>query len=394
MSKGQLTLPILTVLFLLGPSTVSARDRVLKPGRPSEVGLSASKLGYAGSLLEEETKSGAVLAASILVARQGKIVFHHTYGRMGASPDSAPAHLHTRFSLASITKPFTVAALMALVDQGKVTLWDPVQKYLPEFQGKDHEKVRVKDLLTHTSGLPDMLPENQELRDRRAPLAEFTKRAMTTPLLFTPGTQHQYQSMGILLAAVIVERIGGSPLPDVFERSFFKPLGMKLTTLGLRGHSLDESAPIHSGKPSPTDPAPNRDYREYWANLGIPWGGMHSTTGDVAIYLQMLLNGGVYNKQRIFSIPSVVRMTTNQNGPSLAPWALGWKVNMGSREKPWFGDLASPEAFGHTGATGTMAFADPSTEMICVILTTRSLSFDDTFLLRRTANAVMAAIEN
>src|SRR5262249_939541 len=106
----------------------------------------------------------------------------------------------TVYILASITKPVTVTALMLLVERGQVSLADPVQKYLPEFQGPGREKVRVQDLLTHTSGLPDMLPENVSLREAKAPLAEFVKGSMTTPLLFGPRAAFSYSSMGTLLA--------------------------------------------------------------------------------------------------------------------------------------------------------------------------------------------------
>src|SRR5207237_10173610 len=120
----------------------------------------------------------------------------------------------SNYQLASITKPVTTTALIMLVELGKVSLGDPVSTYLPEFTGGERSKVRVLDLLAHTSSLPDMLPENTKLRRAYAPLSEFVKRSMTTPLLFTPGTAFRYQSMGILLAAAIVESISGLARPD------------------------------------------------------------------------------------------------------------------------------------------------------------------------------------
>jgi CubicO group peptidase (beta-lactamase class C family) len=128
----------------------------------------------------------------------------------------------------------------------------------------------------------------------------------------------------------------------------------------------------------------------YWRDMGHPWGGMHSTTGDLAILLQTFLNGGSYRGKRVFSRATVKAMTSDQNESIHAPWGLGWALG---RSVAWnfFGDLISPAAFGHAGATGTVAWADPEKQLLCVILTDRLL--DEGRLLRLVSNAVAAAIE-
>jgi CubicO group peptidase (beta-lactamase class C family) len=161
----------------------------------------------------------------ILVARHGTIVLHS-----GFSPAAGPDAIYL---VASITKPVTATALMLLVERGMVSLNDPVKLYLPEFTGDQRDKVRVRDLLAHTSGLPDMLPDNVELRRAHAPLNEFVKRTYTTPLLFAPGTSFRYQTMGILLAAEIVEKLSHMPLREFEQKEIFGPLGMRHTALGL-----------------------------------------------------------------------------------------------------------------------------------------------------------------
>src|SRR5688572_7945743 len=205
---------LLVVALALTNSATSSRaeDRVLKPGKPEQVGLSAARLEIVNQILTQETKSGRVTAASVLVARRGVIVLRGGWGTLAPEPGSPKAGPETVYILASITKPVTVTALMLLVERGQVSLADPVHKYLPEFQGPGREKVRVKDLLTHTAGVPDMLPENVKLREANAPLAEFVKGAMTTPLVFEPRTSFSYSSMGTLLAATIVERVTRKPL--------------------------------------------------------------------------------------------------------------------------------------------------------------------------------------
>src|SRR5262245_52942788 len=219
-----------------------AKERVLRTGKPDEAGMAAVRLDQAARILEQETVNGQVLAASILVARHGIVVLHRGSGKQSPEPSSPPARPDTIYLLASITKPVTACALMLLVERGMVGLSDPVQKYLPEFQGPERDKVRVQDLLSHVSGLPDMLPENLELRRAHAPLSEFVRPSMTTQLLFAPRTSFSYQSMGILLAAEIVERLTKTPLREFLKRELFDPLGMNNSMLGLGGRAIDQTA--------------------------------------------------------------------------------------------------------------------------------------------------------
>jgi CubicO group peptidase (beta-lactamase class C family) len=137
---------------------------LLIPGSPASVEMSGERLETAASILESEVKGGRLTAGGILVARHGKIVLHRGFGRLSRKEGSAALGPDSVFLLASITKPMTACALMLLVERGQVSLNDPVSRYLPEFTGDDRAKVRIRDLLAHTSGLPDMLPENIELR--------------------------------------------------------------------------------------------------------------------------------------------------------------------------------------------------------------------------------------
>ena len=182
---------------------------------PEAAGMSSSALKQTTGIIESSIRRGEIHAASILVARHGKIVLHRGFGRMSASAKADPVQADSVFLLASITKPVTACALMLLVERGEVSLSDPVSYYLPGFSGGERDKVLVRDLLAHTSGLPDMLPENTELRRAHAPLSEFVERTYKTPLLYSPGTSFRYQSMGVLLAGAIVEKITGVRLRDL-----------------------------------------------------------------------------------------------------------------------------------------------------------------------------------
>lgn len=364
---------------------------MLEPGDPRAVGVSPERLERICARLKAETESGGVPAASILVARQGKLLLHRGFGRLSARPGAAAVEADTIYLVASITKPVTVCGLMLLVEQGEVVLSQRVQHYLPEFVGADKQKVLVRHLLSHTSGLPDMLPENVALRQAHAPLARFVAGALKTPLLYEPGASFAYQSMGTLLAGEIVERITGLPLRDFLRRELFEPLGMTQSVLGLDGldiartawceESGDEEDARRWGPNSP-----------YWREMGHPWGGLHATASDLAILLQTFLNGGVYAGRRLFSSATVEAMTRDQNTDLKAPWGLGWALG----DSPvWnhFGELGSPGTFGHVGATGTVAWADSARDLLCVLLTTRSASHEDGLLLNRVSNMVQASVK-
>ena len=349
--------------------------------------MSAARLETASRLLAAEISSGRVLAASLLVARHEKVVLHRGYGKLAPTGEARPVTPGTVFLLASITKPVTACSLLLLAERGKVSLNDPARVYLPELA---HQDIRVRDLLSHTSGMPDMLPENTELRRAHAPLSEFVKHAMTTPLLYPPRTDFRYQSMGTLLAGEIVERVSGKRLRDFEREEIFAPLGMKDSSLGLGGRRIEDTAWCQS------QPGPDTDRfganSPYWRDMGHPWGGMHSTTMDLAILLQTFLDGGVYAGKRVFSRATVAAMTRDQNTAIGKPWGLGWGLAT-SIVWSYFGELVSPRTFGHSGATGTVAWADPETGLVCVILTTRPSGEDDGRLLRLVSNAVAGAVE-
>jgi CubicO group peptidase (beta-lactamase class C family) len=365
----------------------------LRTASPSSAAVSAERLDQAAQLIRTQVEAGAVGAAAVLVARDGRIVLNKAFGKISAAPDAPPVAPDSVFLVASITKPVTVASLMLLVERGLVSLNDPVNHYLPQFTGGDRDAVRVRDLLSHTSGLPDMLPDNTELRRSHAPISVFIQHIYSTPLLFKPGTSFSYQSMGILLAAAIVEKTTGTALRDFQKKEIFAPLGMKSTSLGPGGRRISDLVQVLAAPGSnAADEASFGPNSPYWRDFGAPWGGMHTTTSDLAILLQTFLDRGAYAGRQIFSPATVRVMTSDQNAAIQAPWGLGWAL---ARSKAWnaFGDLVSPKAFGHAGATGTVAWADPESRLICVILTNRPYGADEGHLLRAVSNVVAASVE-
>ena len=372
------------------PASPAGVFPVLQPGQAAEVGMSAARLRKISARLQAETAGGGVGSASVLVARHSRVVLHQGFGRLNRSPGAPATRPDTLYIVASISKPVSVCGLMLQVDEGRVALTDRVQRYLPEFRGRLKERVLVGHLLSHTSGLPDMVPENTELRRSHAPLSRFVAAALRTPLLFEPGAGFSYQSMGTLLAAEIAERVSGMRLRDLLQTRIFQPLGMRRTMLGLRGRKIEETAIFQEDRETEDSRrwGPNSPY---WRAMGHPWGGLHATTGDLAALLQTFLNGGGYGKARVFSPASAAAMTRDQNGDLGAPWGYGWAL----RDSPvwnYFGDLGTAGTFGQVGITGTVAWADPGRQLICVLLTTRTAAHQNGFLLKSVSNMVHAAV--
>ncbi len=364
-------------------------------GRPDDVGMSGEALERAASVLEASVTAGQVTAAALAVARRGTLVLSRGYGRLRPDPDSPAVKPDAVFLLASITKPVTACAMMLLVDRGQISLDDPACLYLPDFTEGERGQIRIRHLLSHTSGLPDMLPENLDLRRAHAPLSEFVRLAQKTPLLYPPGTGFKYQSMGILLAAEIIERVSNRRLREFEQDEILAPLGMTNSALGLGKFRIPDTVWCGTTRTENEDQTRFGANSPYWRDMGRPWGGMHSTAPDLTVLLQTLLNEGEYAGRRVFSRASVREMTTDQNRGLNAPWGLGWALG---RSQVWHycGELVSPRAFGHSGATGTVAGADPEgarpeRDPICVILPNQMAAGGS--LLRRVSNAVSAAVD-
>jgi CubicO group peptidase (beta-lactamase class C family) len=323
------------------------------------------RIDAAVTLIEQATSSGAVSAAALHV-RRGAWELSRAFGR-ATGPE-------TPFLLASITKPMTATAIMILCNRKAIALSDPVRKFIPEFTGGDRDSITLKHLLTHTSGLPDMLPENEALRKRHAPLKDFVSGVCRTPLLFKPGTQCRYQSMGILLAGDIVERITRAPLREFLRNEIFQPLSMQQSSLGLGGRSIASTALCQV--------TGNDDWNwnsSYWRDLGAPWGGAHASASDVTKFLRAFLTPAT----AILKAETAAAMVTNQNEGLNLPWGLGWTLKPGG-----FGTGCSPQTFGHGGSTGTNAWADPKKNLTCVLLTTRPAAEDKERLLRAVSDRV------
>jgi CubicO group peptidase (beta-lactamase class C family) len=374
---------------------------------PEEAGFAEDRLQRLYRELEDAAARGAIPGAAVLVARNGRAVAPFAVGRQFPDQPDSKVSPDSIFLVASVTKPVVATALMLLVERGKLLISDRVADHLPEFGNRGKEEVRVHHLLTHTSGLPDMLPENTELRRQHAPLSEFVRRIYELELDFPPGTRIQYQSMGIALLGEIVERISGMALPAFLRQEFFEPLRMADSSLGVG--ELDQQRIVHVNVPEAMRGVDWGWNQPYWRNFGAPWGGMFTTVSDHFRFCQMFLNGGVWDGVQILSPATTTMMTTDQTEAILsaqAPehcdlrwgqtWGLGWtvvgqRVPLGERSL-FFGDLSSPKTFGHGGATETTVWADPVNNVVCILFTSEPAATGNGFLGRCSNLAAAAAL--
>jgi CubicO group peptidase (beta-lactamase class C family) len=324
---------------------------------PLPTAVGGKRWDDAAEVLERATADKQVDAAVLQVVQREESFTRH-FG-MAASGDAM-------FLLGSISKPINVTAVMTLFDQRRLQLDDRVTKFLPAFTGGGRDAVTIRHLLTHVSGLPDQLANNNQLRQKHAPLVEFAAEAVRTRLDFAPGARYQYSSMGILLAARVAEVISGTDVVTLVDRAVFRPLGMKHSAQGLGRFKLEEMVPCQTEGAAPESGGGDPQAREwdwnspYWRKLGAPWGGTHASAPDVARFLGEFLGA----RGEVVKAETARLMVRNHNPKGFTPRGLGFGVGKQSGSPG-----CSEQTFGHTGSTGTLCWADPASDTICVVLT-------------------------
>jgi CubicO group peptidase (beta-lactamase class C family) len=324
---------------------------------PLMAALRAERWNDAAGVLERAVSADQVDAAVLHVVQRDETYTQH-FGK--ADSDDA------MFLLGSISKPINVAAVMTLFDQGKFQLDDRVEKFIAEFTGDGREKVTICHLLTHVSGLPDQLANNNELRKQHAPLTEFARFIAKAPLSFTPGSRYQYSSMGILLATQIAAIVSGFNILRLVDQTVFQPLDMRHSAQGLGRFMIADMVACQTEGAAPESGGGNAQAKDwdwnssYWRKLGAPWGGTHASAPDVGKFLAEFMQpaGKVVR-------PATARlMVENHNPAGLTARGLGFAVGAQSGSRG-----CSEKTFGHTGSTGTLCWADPASDTICVVLT-------------------------
>jgi CubicO group peptidase (beta-lactamase class C family) len=309
--------------------------------------------------LEPFVAGNTLAGAVMLVADKDKVLDVETVGFADIA-GKKPMKPDTLFWIASQSKAMTAAALMMLVDEGKVSLNDPVEKYLPEFGGQmlaverdaDHVVLRkpsravtVREVLSHTSGLPFASAMEQPTLDG-LPLRDAVRSYAMTPLQYPPGTKYQYSNAGVNTAGRIIEVVSGMPYEKFMQDRLFGPLGMTDTTFWPSERQVNRLAKSYRPNKDKTgleeQPISQLQY-PLWdrtRRFPMPAGGLFSTAGDTAKFCRMLLSGGTFNGRRLLSEDAVKQMTSKQTGPQVNDsYGLGLSVG--------------PDWFGHGGAHST-----------------------------------------
>jgi CubicO group peptidase (beta-lactamase class C family) len=328
---------------------------------PSTVRIDTNRLQRAAAVADEAVRHGPYPAAVLLVANAERVLLKHVSVR----PDRAAAREDSIFLIASITKPIVATAIMRLVEEGRLLLSDPVAKYIPEFAAAGKAQVTVRHLLTHTSGLDEALWARELLGARRATVPELTRLACQSGLTFEPGSQSAYNSFSFYVLGELIARLGGLPYAEYLYRHIFKPLGMRDTSFAIEGANRGRAMPVYSTE----EDAAGR--LAYYTSVAFPGGGLWSTAADLLSFGQAFLRGGRYGDYHLLSPAAIATMTRLHTGDLTelsdgervpANYALGWK-------KPRAESLASPRAFRHGGATGTLLLVDPDWDLVFVFLT-------------------------
>jgi CubicO group peptidase (beta-lactamase class C family) len=350
---------LLTLLAALSAAPVALADDATPPS-------SKSIVAALQPFVDNHTLAGAVT----LVATRDKVLSLDAVGfaDIGAKKTMRPDAL---FWIASQSKPITGAALMMLVDEGKVKLDDPIEKYLPEFkdlwlaveQDKEHillkkpkQPVTLRHILSHTSGMPFSSAMEQPTLDH-LPLRDAVRSYAMTPLRTEPGTNYQYSNAGINTAGRIIEVVSGMPYEEFLDKRLFAPLGMKDTTFWPSEEQLTRLAksyrPDKDGLAETTIGQLKYPLSDRSKRYPMPAGGLFSTAGDVSRFCQMVLNGGTFNGKRYLSEDAVKQMTSKQTGDAVkVGYGLGWSTG---------GD-----SYGHGGAFATNMNIDAKRGLIAI----------------------------
>ncbi|MFZ2147097.1 MAG: serine hydrolase domain-containing protein [Sedimentisphaerales bacterium] len=349
------TTMLLTLLLCVATGCQPVQKEIRKQ-RFSEIDL----------VIEEEIEKGNIPGAVVFVGKQGDILYWEAFGYEVIEPCEEPIDRNTVFDLASLTKPIaTATSIMILRDRKAIDLDGYVGTYLPAFACNGKEEVRIKHLLTHTSGLPAYTNVDDLKEQFGSPCPEkVIDKICELEAISKPGEEFRYSCLGYITLAKIAEAVSGMSIADFSRENIFVPLGMKHTAYNppvswekdiaateivdqqlLRGTVHDPLAKLMGG---------------ISGNAGL-----FSNAYDLSIYCKMLLNDGIWNGRRVLSPEAVAMLTTAQTDGR----AYGFDVS--SSYSSAKGSYAPEKAFCHTGYTGTSIVCDPVSETFVIILTNR-----------------------
>ncbi len=374
-----------TISLLLGCTLAALAADSFSIGKidPEAAGMDPARLARIPVRMKEFVAAGKTAGVVTLVARHGHVASLEAVGYQDLETKT-PMRTDTIFRLASVTKPVTCAGIMILVDEGRVSLIDPVEKFLPEFKGlklnpcgtragyncelvTPSRPINILDLMTHTSGLPGSAPGGGT---PPSTLAERVVAVHGVALLFEPGTAWNYSNIGIAALGRIIEVVTSQPYDRFLSERIFQPLAMKDTFFFVPPDKANRVASVYTYEENGLQFVPMAP-----AKFPAPEGGLFSIAGDMARFHQMLLNKGTLDGQRILSAAAVEAMTTSQTGSIKAGFAPGVGHGFGFevvRETLGTFRYNSIGSFVKGGAYRTYGWVDPAKDLVGIIFMQRT----------------------
>ncbi len=312
--------------------------------------------------LEDSVFPGAVL----LVGHRGKVIYHKPFGKFSYDEDANDMTPEAMFDIASLTKVFgTTSAAMILFDQGKLDLDEKVVSYIPEFGNNLKDKITIRNLLLHNSGLPAFKPYYKLNYDS----SQVIKDIMNTELKFEPGTKYLYSDLGIITLQKVIEKISGETLDKFLTENVFAPLGMNNTMFNPPHKVWYYCVPTEKDEYWRMITVKGKVHDETASILGGTAGhaGLFSTAEDLAKLTYIILNHGKNGDSILFRENTVTDWTSKQTNQSTR--GLGWDTK--SEKNSSAGNKFSLNSFGHTGFTGTSVWVDNDRELFVILLSNR-----------------------
>jgi beta-N-acetylhexosaminidase len=352
---------------------VQIGDGLTKPVNPMTLQPATktreSKLAAAYDLLDRSVADHAFPGGVLAVGCKDEF-WIHPFGKQSYEPTSRVIKFDTIYDVASLTKPVVTTTLIAMeVEAGRIDLDSPLGLYLPEWnsgpQREWRDKVTIRHLLTHTSGLPGHVRYYQSLKTKR----EIIKAAISEQLISAPGEKCEYSDPGFILLGNILEVTTGQPLEALAQNRIFAPLGMNNSSFNPSRELSVRIAPTGSDSTLRNHELRGEPHDDNTFVMGGIAGhaGLFSTAGDLAAFCQMMLNGGIYAHHRLLKRATVEEFTSAQPLAKNTR-ALGWVV---PTEPSASGKYFSSRSFGHAGFTGTSIWCDPEKDLFVVLLTNR-----------------------
>lgn len=368
--------PLIILLPLLAFQAATAG---LPVAAPESVGMDSQQLARIDEIVAQGLSEKRMPGCVVCIGRQGKIVLLKAFGNKQLQPAAVPMTTDTVFDMASITKPVaTATSIMLLIERGQLKLGQRVAEIIPEFAANEKENITIFDLLTHQSGL---LPDNA-LRDYEAGRTAAIQKICDLKLQAPTGTRLIYSDVNFILLGEIVQRLSGKSVHEFSRDNVFQPLGMKYTGY-IPEADLRKRAAVTEQRDGQWMQGEVHDPRAYLLQGIAGHAGLFSTAEDLAVYAQMMIQGGQYNGVRVLAPQTVAAMTrgykilggsrsTMEGVPANPPTylrGLGWDKRSSYSSNR--GELLTDAAFGHGGFTGTVLWIDPQLDLFVIFLSNR-----------------------